>query len=85
MSDFNNELIIDLFKQRDELKRENDALKQRIERLEEVATDQRNRAEKWYIEEREDGDSVSIATTRAYFLAYTEIVREIRKAKEAKP
>ena len=34
MSDFNNELIIDLFKQRDELKRENEALKQRINRLE---------------------------------------------------
>ena len=36
MSDFNNELIIDLFKQRDELKRENEALKKRIERLEEA-------------------------------------------------
>ena len=36
VSDFNNELIIDLFKQRDELKRENEALKKRIERLEEA-------------------------------------------------
>ena len=34
MSDFNNKLVIDLFKQRDELKRENEALKQRINRLE---------------------------------------------------
>ncbi len=33
MSDFNNELIIDLFKQRDELKRENEAMKQRIKHL----------------------------------------------------
>ena len=36
MSDYNNELIIDLFKQRDGLKAENEALKQRIERLEEA-------------------------------------------------
>ena len=36
MSDFNNKLVIDLFKQRDELKRENEALKQRINRLEEA-------------------------------------------------
>ena len=36
MSDFNNELIIDLFKQRDELRAENEALKQRIKRLEEA-------------------------------------------------
>ena len=34
MSDFNKELIIDLFKQRDELKRENEDLKQHIKRLE---------------------------------------------------
>lgn len=33
MSDFNNELIIDLFKQRDELKRENEALKNGIQRI----------------------------------------------------
>lgn len=33
MSDFNSDLVIDLFKQRDELKRENEALKQRIERI----------------------------------------------------
>ena len=36
MNDFNSDLVIDLFKQRDELKRENEALKQRIERLEEA-------------------------------------------------
>ena len=68
-----------------QLERELNAANDRIKRLESLATDQRNRAEKWYIEEREGGDSVSIATTRAYFLAYTEIVREIRKAKEDKP
>lgn len=33
MSEFNNELIIDLFKQRDELKRENEALKNGIQRI----------------------------------------------------
>jgi len=33
VSDFNSDLVIDLFKQRDELKRENEALKQRIERI----------------------------------------------------
>ena len=33
MSDFNKELIIDLFKQRDELKRENEALKNGIQRI----------------------------------------------------
>lgn len=77
--------VLMLVVERDRLRRENKQLKAHIKRLEEVATNQRNRAEKWYIEEREDGDSVSIATTRAYFLAYTEIVREIRKAKEAKP
>ena len=33
MSDFNNELIIDLFKQRDDLKRENEALKNGIQRI----------------------------------------------------
>lgn len=36
MSDFNSDLVIDLFKQRDELKRENESLKKRIERLEEA-------------------------------------------------
>ena len=33
VSDFNNKLVIDLFKQRDDLKRENEALKQRIKHL----------------------------------------------------
>lgn len=33
MSDFNSDLVIDLFKQRDELKRENEALKRRIKHL----------------------------------------------------
>jgi len=33
VSDFNSDLVIDLFKQRDELKRENEALKQRIKHL----------------------------------------------------
>ena len=33
MSDFNSDLVIDLFKQRDDLKRENEALKQRIKHL----------------------------------------------------
>lgn len=36
MSDFNSDLLIDLFKQRDELKRESESLKKRIERLEEA-------------------------------------------------
>lgn len=36
MSELNNDLIIDLFKQRDELKRESESLKKRIERLEEA-------------------------------------------------
>jgi len=36
VSELNNDLIIDLFKQRDELKRESESLKKRIERLEEA-------------------------------------------------
>lgn len=36
MSEFNSDLVINLFKQRDELKRENEALKQRINRLEQA-------------------------------------------------
>ena len=36
MSDFNNKLVIDLFEERDKLRAENEALKQRIERLEEA-------------------------------------------------
>lgn len=36
MSDFNNKLVIDLFEERDKLRAENEALKQRIRRLEEA-------------------------------------------------
>ena len=36
MSDFNNKLVIDLFEERDKLRAENEALKKRIERLEEA-------------------------------------------------
>ena len=33
MSDFNNKLVIDLFEERDKLRAENEALKQRIKHL----------------------------------------------------
>jgi len=36
VSDFNNKLVIDLFEERDKLRAENEALKKRIERLEEA-------------------------------------------------
>ena len=35
MSDFNSKLVIDLFEERNKLRAENEALKQRIKRLEE--------------------------------------------------
>lgn len=36
MSDFNNKLVIDLFDERDALRAENEALKERVKRLEEA-------------------------------------------------
>ena len=36
MSDFNNKLVVDLFEERDKLRAENEALKKRIERIEDA-------------------------------------------------
>jgi len=36
VSDFNNKLVVDLFEERDKLRAENEALKKRIERIEDA-------------------------------------------------
>ncbi len=67
------------------LERELNAANERIKRLEEALTEKRDKAEQRYIEEQNDGDGISVASTRAYYLALKEALIEVDKAKEAKP
>lgn len=49
MSDFNNKLVVSLFEERDKLRAENEALKQRIKRFDETVDVllERSEAERW--------------------------------------
>ena len=70
MSNFNVGIKIDLFEQRDKLRAENEALKERIKRLEEVA-------------ERVSNAAHSIQDWSGTVLG--DALDELEKAKEAKP
>ena len=56
----------------------------RIKRLEEALTEKRDKAEQRYVEEQNDGDGISVASTRAYYLALKEALIEIDKSNDSK-
>jgi len=67
-----------------QLERELNAANERINRLEEALTEKRDKAEQRYVEEQNDGDGISVASTRAYYLALKEALIEVDKAKDSK-